>query len=165
MDWISIVLYSILAICAVLTVLGSFIGFTIKLSIKPLEQSLNTLKDSVKPIKYIHDFLKENFPNYNNSFYTVNSPRKITEKGYELFKKLDMDNYLNSHCDLLKKEELKNKTAVKVFSECLNWAEKTQKGKDKVMEIRLNTTLLEEQAQELLALAIMEKIKPNNSDN
>ena len=49
---------------------------------------------------------------------------------------------------LLNNEELKNKTAGQVFSECLNWAKTTQKGKDKVMEIRLNTTLLEEQAQD-----------------
>ena len=32
------------------------------------------------------------------------------------------------------------------------------------MEIKLNSQLLEEQAQELLALAIMEKIKPNKPD-
>ncbi|MDE0092453.1 MAG: hypothetical protein OXN83_04110 [Oligoflexia bacterium] len=90
-------------------------------------------------------------------YYRTTSPRQTTEEGHKLLQKLNVHDYLKSNCNLLTNEELKNKTDVQIFSECLKWSK--EKGTEKVMEIRLNTTLLKEQAQELLALAIMEKIK------
>ena len=52
---------------------------------------------------------------------------------------------------------MKEKTDAQIFIECLEWVK--TKGKEKVVEIMLNNNIMEEQCNELLSLALMEKIK------
>lgn len=86
-----------------------------------------------------------------------NSPKHITERGQELLNNHDVNSYLDSNCILLKDEKLKEKTDPQIFIECLNWVK--TKGKEKAVEIMLNSNINEEQCNELLSLAIMNKIK------
>ncbi|MCZ0932229.1 MAG: hypothetical protein OXJ52_03640 [Oligoflexia bacterium] len=92
-------------------------------------------------------------------FTRSRSLKQITERGHELLNKHDTDSYLNSHCELLTDKELKNETDVEIFIKCNNWVK--EKGQKKVVELRLNSDINEEQCAELLSLAIMEKIKAN----
>ena len=64
---------------------------------------------------------------------------------------------MKSKCGLLNDETLKNKSDVEIYIKCLEWV-KTE-GKKKVVEALLNSNLNEDQFNELLSLAIMEKIK------
>ena len=155
MDW-TLLFQGILAVSAFF---GILLGI-IKLSLKPLDQDLKGIEEKLKYVNYIHDFLIKNFPKYNP--YTQNfSPKKLTESGHEILEKIKVADYLKSNCkELLEDTELQKKTDLEIYMACIEWAK--QHGKEKAMEIKLNTQLLEEQAQELLALAIMERIKAKN---
>ena len=58
---------------------------------------------------------------------------------------------------------IKSLTDVEIFIECLDWVK--IKGKEKSIEIRLNSNINEEQCNELLSLAIMQKIKANQNNS
>ena len=96
-------------------------------------------------------------------FMKSRSLKQITKRGHELLNKQDTDSYLDSNCELIKNKELKNKTDVEIFIECLEWVK--TKGKEKSIEIRLNSNINEEQCNELLSLAIMQKIKANQNNS
>lgn len=70
---------------------------------------------------------------------------------------------METDCVLLKDENLKTKTDAQIFIECLSWVK--TKGREKVIEIMLNSNINEEQCNELVSLAIMEKIKSTNGKN
>ena len=116
-----------------------------KKTIKPLTEKLNYIYQSLVE----QDLIKP--------FAQANSPKQITEKGLKLLKENKVDSYLEKECELLKDENLKEKTDAQIFIECLEWFK--TKGKEKVFEIILNNNIMEEQCNELLALALMEKIK------
>lgn len=90
------------------------------------------------------------------------SPKQITDRGRKLLNDYNVDSYLNSNCILLKDENLKGKTDAQIFIECLNWVK--TKGKEKIVEIILNSNVDENQCNELLSLAILEKIKKSTPD-
>ena len=72
----------------------------------------------------------------------------------------NIDSYLlKSNCELLSDETLKNKSDIEIYIKCLEWVK--TKGREKVIEVILNSNLIEDQFNELLSLAIMEKIKLN----
>ena len=119
-----------------------------KKTIKPLIEKLNYIYQSLVDQDLIKPFAK------------ANSPKQITERGWKLLKEKKVDFYLEKECELLKDEELKNKTDAQIFIECLEWVK--TKGKEKMVEIMLNNNIMEEQCNELLSLAIMEKIKSTN---
>ena len=94
-------------------------------------------------------------------YFFSESPKKITEKGYELLKKHDLNSYIDDNCDLLKDGNLKEKTDAQIFIKCLNWL-KTNIGQEKIVEIRLHNNINQEDCEELLALFILEKIKKSS---
>ena len=90
-------------------------------------------------------------------YFKSESPKKITERGYELLNKLNVESYLDAHCDLLTDKELKNKTDVDIFIKSYDWVK--EKGQKKAFELRFNSDMNQEQNNELLALFILDKIK------
>ena len=86
------------------------------------------------------------------------SPKSLTEEGHAVLEKIKITDYIQKNCkELLEDIALQKKTDIEIYMICIDWAKKH--GKEKTMEIKLNTQLLEEQAEELLALAIMERVK------
>ena len=93
-------------------------------------------------------------------FTQSNSLKQITKRGYDLLSDYNVDSYLlKSNCELLSDETLKNKSDIEIYIKCLEWVK--TKGREKVIEVILNSNLIEDQFNELLSLAIMEKIKLN----
>lgn len=115
-----------------------------------------TFKPVKKKLDHIYEYMKNNFPTFE-PLSSSQSLKKITQKGYEILKRHNTDIYLATNCELLKNQELKSKSDVEIFIECLNWVKK--EGKIKAIEIRLHCDYSQEQCNELLALFIMEKIK------
>ena len=90
----------------------------------------------------------------------ASSLKKITERGHELLDKYEIKTYLNEKCPFLKSETIKefsNKPDLDLFISCLNWVK--EHGSTKVLGITLNEQVTESECNELVALAIMEKIK------
>ncbi len=92
-------------------------------------------------------------------YMQTRSLKQITKRGLKLLQDNNVDSFLENHCELLKNEDLKRKTYVDIFIESSNWIKSN--GKKKLVELKLNSPLNEEECAEILSLALMYKIKPN----
>ena len=84
------------------------------------------IKDAISPLNNKLDHVYNSLVKAGriNPLAESQSPKKLTERGYELLKKHDVDSYLISNCELLKDkkiEKLKSKTDWEIFMECCNW--------------------------------------------
>ena len=127
--------------------------------VKLTQAILDGVKNLLKPINNKLDHVYNSLIKANlvNPLTETKSPKQITERGQELLNIHNVDSYLKENCILLKDEKLKEKTDPQIFIECLNWVK--TKGNEKVAEIRLNSNINEEQCIEILALALMKKVK------
>ncbi len=89
-------------------------------------------------------------------FVRTASPKQITEQGYNLLKNHKTTVYLEKYCELLK-NDFKGQTDSQIFIKCSDWVKES--GKEKLVDLRLNSDIMEEDAIMLIALFIMEKIK------
>ncbi|MCZ0932578.1 MAG: hypothetical protein OXJ52_05440 [Oligoflexia bacterium] len=121
-------------------------------AIKPITKDIKAIKDEHS--KLIKELIEAGLL---RAWTSSRSLKQVTERGYKLLNKHNTDSYLDSNCELLRDKELKNKTDVEIFIKCLDWVKK--QGQEKAIELRLNSNINEEQCNELLSLAIMEKIK------
>lgn len=118
------------------------------------------LEPLMKEVKHITNYLKK-FPDFI-PLATAKSLKQITERGNELLKKHNVDSYIDENCLLLKDEKLEDKTDAQIFIEASKWVD--TKGKEKLVEIMLNSDIPENLIKELLALSILYKIKKSISD-
>lgn len=121
--------------------------------------NLPDLEKTVKDIKKDVKVIRENLIKLNllEPVTKSDSMKQITERGYDLLHRYSIEPYIISNCDILKDKTIKEKKDIEIYMECLKWVK--TKGKKKVIEISLNNNLSESQCNELLSLAIMEKIK------
>ena len=153
MDWNwSLFFQGIIALAAFAGVIFAFLKY--------IHWFLNPIS---KKVDSIHLFLASRFSDYFKLVISK-SQKRMTEKGLEIIKKHNIDSFLEKECDLLKDNTLKEKTAPQIFMQAWEWTGKG-KGKEKVFEIILNSNNTEKEIKEFLALAILNKIKPNNTEN
>ena len=130
---------------------------------KIVKATLDGVKNLLKPINKnitkISQFLESKFSDYSGLAESM-SQKKITERGRKLIEKHNVSSYLVESCPLLKDDGLKEKTDTQIFMTAWEWIEKN--GKEKVFEILLNCNDSENSIKEVLALAILEKIKSEN---
>ena len=119
------------------------------------------ISKDIKTLKLDYKEIRENLiaRGIIKPFTQSSSLKQITKRGYDLLSDYNVDSYLKSNCELLNDETLKNKSEIEVYIKCLEWVK--TKGRKKVIEVILNSNLTEDQFNELLSLAIMEKIKLN----
>ncbi len=85
------------------------------------------------------------------------SPKAITERGHEILNKHSVNDWLEKECDIVKENDsFKMIDELDIYIKCTEWIKK--KGERKVAEILYETNLSKEDCQELLALAIRDKI-------
>ena len=125
---------------------------------KEIQKVSNKLDKEIQKVSdkldHVYNYLKtkSDFTEYVG----VNSPKKITDKGHNFLKDHKVSDYLEKECELLKKD-FTNKTDAQIFIKCIDWIKHS--GREKLVEIRLNSEIPEPVCIELLALFIMEKIK------
>ncbi|MBC6414773.1 MAG: hypothetical protein GDA46_00020 [Bdellovibrionales bacterium] len=151
MDWSSI-FQGIVA----LGVLFSALWFVLGLRISPLEKRLKKIEETLIPI---HNFLLKKFKEYM-PLSEAKSQKKITDRGYKILRKNNIDIYLEKECGLLRKD-FSGKTDPQIFIEASEWIEK--EGKEKWVELCLSNNDSSESIKEVFALFILEKIKNQNS--
>lgn len=127
-----------------------------------LEGTENLIKSAIKPIKTnlknLVDVLNSKGI-FEEPFTFSESPKRITERGQKLLNENNIEHYLFSH-PLLKPKEIekfKKKEDAEIFIDCFKWVENNEE--KRVLEIIYNSNINKEQCIELLALAIVEKIK------
>ena len=120
-----------------------------KKTIKPLTEQLNYIYQSLVDQKLIEPLA------------VAESLKQITQKGNELLEKYNVNSYIDENCPLLRDEKLKENTDPQIFIKAKDWVEKKE-GKEKLNEIILNTNFPESLVKELLALAVLYKIKKLN---
>lgn len=121
-------------------------------TVKPIKKELSNITEK---FNYVYKALVKK--KLIEPFAESNSPKRITDKGHALLNKYSVSSYLQDNCELVKDISLKEKTDAQIYMKCLDWV-KTQ-GKEKTAEILLNENIFTEQCEELLALALFEKIK------
>lgn len=88
-------------------------------------------------------------------FSKTRSPKQITERGYNLLREYGLDEFL-SKCQIFNENNFEGMKEIEIYKECLNWVEE----KEKKMSFKLtyNSPLSQEECEELLALAMRDKI-------
>ena len=119
--------------------------------VKPLSDKLDQVSDKLDHV-YSYLTTKSDF----KAYVKTHSPKIITEQGHKFLKDHKVSDYLEKECELLKKD-FTNKTDAQIFIKCIDWIKNS--GREKLVEIRLNSDIPEPFCIELLALFIMEKIK------
>ena len=131
-----------------------------------LKSDLTKLKDELGgQIKELRDEtreIRETFVKHGflEPFLKSKSKKEITKRGHELLDKYQVKAYLDANCPFLqpdKIKELNNETDLELFIKCLDWVKKHSS--KKVLEITLNNAISESECNELVAVAIMEKIR------
>ena len=128
--------------------LKTFFSEKLKETITPLTEKIDHIYNSLISKAIIKPLVQSN------------SPKQITERGEKLLKDNHVESYLDSNCELLKKD-FKDSTDAQIFIHCSNWVKTT--GKEKLVETMLNSNISEEQCVELFSLFIMNKIKKSTS--
>ncbi len=123
-----------------------------KLKVEPMENALKNLFKTVSNIK--EQLLYKRIITPSGDLIQSGSPKKIMPEGYEVLNKYNVDQFINDKVKFVGQEDNETKT----FMELLSFVRNNEDAKLKVHEIYYNTNIPKSICEELLALAIRDKI-------